>query len=163
MDGELRSQERLSAPRTLKDALLLAARLEEEREALEAQNKAMILKAEFYDAVIKSSTSIDIGRVARVLNFRGMGRNNLFAFLREARVLMADNLPYQEYIDRGYFRIIEQRYQTQDGETHINLKTLVYQSGVDFIRRKLIEAGYTPFEELVKDEERDLWDVEKIG
>lgn len=162
MERELRSQDNILAPRTLKDALLLAASLEEEREALEAQNKVMIPKAEFYDAVVGSSTAIDIGRVARVLNFRGMGRNNLFAFLRETRILMGDNLPYQEYIDRGYFRIIEQRYQTQDGETRISLKTLVYQPGVDFIRRKLIEAGFMPLEELEKGEESDLWDAEKI-
>jgi anti-repressor protein len=157
MEREL--QEKLSAPRTLKDALLLAAKLEDEREALEAHNRMMIPKAEFYDAVVRSSATIDIGRVARVLNFRGMGRNNLFAFLREARILMGDNLPYQEYIDRGYFRIIEQRYQTQDGETHISLKTLVYQSGVDFIRQKLIQSGYTPFEELGKSEESGLWNT----
>jgi phage antirepressor YoqD-like protein len=161
MEREL--QEKMAVPRTLKDALLLAAKLEEEREALEAHNKAMIPKAEFYDAVVGSSTAIDIGRVARVLNFRGMGRNNLFSFLREVRILMGDNIPYQEYIDRGYFRIIEQRYQTQDGETHISLKTLVYQPGVDFIRRKLIEAGYMPLEESEKSEESGLWDVENIG
>lgn len=162
MEREL--QGKMPAPRTLKDALILAARLEEEREALEAHNKALAPKAEFYDAVVRSSTTIDIGRVARVLNFRGMGRNNLFAFLRDARVLMGDNTPYQEYIDRGYFRIIEQRYQTQDGETHISLKTLVYQTGIDFIRRKLIEAGYMPFEELEKGEESGLWNTatEKI-
>jgi anti-repressor protein len=161
MEREL--QGKMSAPRTLKDALLLAARLEDERESLEAHNRGMIPKAEFYDAVVRSSATIDIGKVARVLNFRGMGRNNLFAFLRDARILMGDNIPYQEYIDRGYFRIIEQRYQTQDGETHISLKTLVYQSGVDFIRRKLIESGYTPFEEIEEGEESGSWKVENLG
>jgi anti-repressor protein len=156
MERELREQEKISTPRTLKDALLLAARLEEEREALEADNKAMAPKAEFYDTVARSSTALDLGRVAKVLNFRGMGRNNLFAFLRAARILMGDNIPYQGYIDCGYFRIIEQRYQTRDGDTYISLKTLVRQPGVDFIRRKLIEAGYSPFDEPGKGEECDV-------
>jgi hypothetical protein len=46
--------------------------------------------------------------------------------------------PFQKYIDRGYFRLIEQRYQTPDGETHVSLKLLAYQTGIDFIRRKLV-------------------------
>lgn len=146
MEEELRNRAAVSAPKTLKDALLLAAKLEEERETLEARNKAMRPKAEFYDAVAGSATAIDIGRVAKTLNFKDIGRNNLFSFLREAGIFMHDNTPYQEYIDRGYFRLIEQRYQAPDGETHISLKTVAYQTGVDFIRRRLLEAGYVPAE-----------------
>lgn len=144
MEEDIRNRAAFSAPRTLKDALLLAAKLEEEREELEARNKAMLPKVEFYDAVAGSASAIDIGRVAKVLDFKAVGRNNLFSFLREAGILMADNVPYQEYIDRGYFRVIEQKYHTPDGETHISLKTVVYQTGVDFIRRKLLDAGYEP-------------------
>lgn len=142
MEDEIRNRAAISAPRTFKDALLLAAKLEEEREVLEARNNAMLLKAEFYDAVAGSATAIDIGHVAKVLNFKGVGRNNLFSFLRDEGILMSGNIPYQEYIDKGYFRLIEQRYQTQDGETHISLKSVAYQTGVDFIRRKLLGAGY---------------------
>ena len=82
--------------------------------------------------------------VAKVLDFKAVGRNNLFSFLRDAGILMADNVPYQEYIDRGYFRVIEQKYHIPDGETHISLKTVVYQTGIDFIRRKLLDARYEP-------------------
>jgi hypothetical protein len=28
---------------------------------------------------------------------------------------------------KGYFRVIEQKHTDKEGETHINLKTLVYQ------------------------------------
>jgi anti-repressor protein len=161
IESEIQSRYKISALRTLKDALLLAARLEEERETLESRNKVMIPDTEFYDTQVGNFTAIEISKVSRVLYFRNMGKNKLFAFLRDVRILMRDNVPYQEYIDRGYFRIIEQRYQTQDGETHISLKTLVYQTGVDFIRRKLIDAGYTPLDELERDEESGVRDVEK--
>jgi Rha family phage regulatory protein len=144
MEKTLRDKPAIAIPRTLKDALLLAAKLEGEREALEARNKEMAPKADFYDAVAGSSTAMDFGRVAKVLDFIGMGRNNLLMFLRNSGVLMPDNVPYQEYVDRGYFKVIERRYECKDGRTRVGLMTLAYQTGISFIRRKLIEAGYKP-------------------
>lgn len=37
------------------------------------------------------------------------------------------------------FRVIEQKYTVPDGEVRINIKTLVYQKGVDKIRKILEE------------------------
>ena len=91
-------------------------------------------KAEFFDAVADSKDAIDIGSTAKVLNM-GIGRNRLFELLRNEGVLMANNQPYQAYIDRGYFRTIEQKYTKPDGSTHIYIKTLVYQRGLDYIRQ----------------------------
>lgn len=110
------------------------------RQALEAEKQALIPKAEFFDAVADSKDAIDMGHVARVLDC-GMGRNKLFALLRQKNILMQGNLPYQEYCDRGYFRVIEQKYSKPDGSTHISFRTLVYQRGLDFIR-KIIECEY---------------------
>lgn len=116
----------------------------QQKQALEHENKALKPKAEFYDAVTGSRSAIDIGKVAKVLAFKDMGRNRLFAFLREEGVLMRDNIPYQEFIDRQFFRTIEQKYTTPEGETRISIKTVVYQKGVDFIRKLLLQAGYQP-------------------
>ena len=93
-------------------------------------------KEEFFDAVTDSKDAIPMGDVAKVLDM-GIGRNKLFEVLRNRGVLMADNRPYQKYIDNGYFRVIEQRFDRGCGETGINIKTLVFQKGVDFIRKKL--------------------------
>jgi hypothetical protein len=54
---------------------------------------------------------------------------------------MRNNRPYQEFIDRGYFRVIEQKWTTPEGETKISIKTLVYQKGLDFIRRQREQGG----------------------
>lgn len=97
-------------------------------------------KEEFFDAVAGSKDAIEIGKVAKVLDYSGIGRNKLFEILRKKKILMRDNTPYQKYIDNGCFRIIEQKYTTKSGETRINIKTLVYQKGVDFIR-KVLEAA----------------------
>ena len=104
---------------------------------LEAENATLKPKAEFYDAVADSKDAISIQEVAKVLNIPGMGQNNLFRWLRDNKILMQNNLPYQEYIDRKYFNVIEQSYENRRGEPMISFKTLVYQRGIDYIRRRL--------------------------
>ena len=110
--------------------------LKEEREknkALQAENERMKPKEEFFDAVTDSKDAIDIGQVAKVLNCR----NKLFEILRNNGILKQNNEPYQKYIDCGYFRVIEQKYEARPGEIRINIKTLVFQKGVDYIRKIL--------------------------
>jgi phage antirepressor YoqD-like protein len=92
-------------------------------------------KIDFFDAVTGSKDTIEIGEASKVLAIKGLGRNNLFEALRNHNVLMSNNQPYQKYIDAGYFRTIESTYTKSDGTTHITIKTVVYQKGLDFIRK----------------------------
>ena len=107
--------------------------------SLKTQLLEMKPKADFFDAVADSKTAISMNEVAKVLNIKGYGRNNLFEFLRNSKVLDRWNVPYQRYVDNGWFRVIEQHYQ-KNGEPIVTTKTLVYQKGVDGIR-KMIEKG----------------------
>lgn len=125
------------APKTYAEALRALADEAERREALQKQNQLMQPKAEFFDAVTDSKTAIPIGDVAKILDI-GIGRNKLFEFLREKNILTSDNRPYQRYIDAGYFRVIEQKYEV-NGEVRINIKTLVFQKGIDWIRKQLVK------------------------
>lgn len=134
----------IKVPTTFKEALLFGLDLAERLEKAEAENiihinriEEMKPKEDFYDAVTDSKDAIDIGSVSKVLNFPNMGRNKLFSFLREHSVLMNNNVPYQRYIDAGYFRVIETAFEISSGNTIVNTKTLVYQKGVDFIRKLL--------------------------
>lgn len=123
-------------PKTYGEALReLAATWEREQQAI-AQLETAKPKVEFFDAVADSKTAIPMADAAKVLDM-GIGRNNLFKFLRDRKVLMYNNRPYQEYIDRGYFRTIEQKWNNANGDTEISIKTLVYQKGLEFIRRLL--------------------------
>lgn len=122
-------------PKTYAEALRALADEAEKAEALKKQNQLMQPKAEFFDAVTDSKTAIPIGDVAKILDI-GIGRNKLFEFLREKNILTSDNRPYQRYIDAGYFRVIEQKYEV-NGEVRINIKTLVFQKGIDWIRKQL--------------------------
>jgi anti-repressor protein len=103
---------------------------------LKAQIETLKPKADFFDAVADSKTAISMSEVAKVLNVKGYGRNNLFEFLRSKGILDNRNVPYQRYVDNGYFRVIEQKY-TKNGEQVITTKTLVYQKGVNAIRKLL--------------------------
>ena len=105
-------------------------------DGLKAQLLEMKPKADFFDAVADSKTAISMNEVAKVLNIKGYGRNNLFEFLRENKVLDRWNVPYQRYVDNGWFRVIEQHYQ-KNGEPVVTTKTLVYQKGVDSIRKMI--------------------------
>ena len=110
----------------------------EKKMLAEAKVKELQPKAEFFDAVTGSSDAVDIGTVAKVLNM-GVGRNNLFELLRNEGVLMNNNQPFQRYVDSGCFRLIEQKYTKPDGSTHISIKTVVYQKGINYIRNLLLK------------------------
>ena len=136
---ELEIKSSFQIPQTYSEALMLAAKQAEQIEQQTALIELQKPKVEFYEAVTGSSDTIDISSVAKVLNIKGFGRNNLFEFLRDKNILMQNNQPFQTFVDRGYFRVIESKYNKPDGSSHINLKTVVYQKGLDYIR-KLLET-----------------------
>ena len=123
----------------IQQAMQLQAEMIAELEAENARQAAKIKedapKVEFYDAVTDSSDCIDIAQAAKVINADGIGRNKLFEILRKEKILDKNNVPYQKYVDRGYFRIIETSYTTSTGEVKISLKTLVFQKGLEFIAK----------------------------
>ena len=116
------------------------AELQAENERKEKQLIEQKPKVDFYDRVTESPDCIDIGQCAKILNIHGIGRNKLFEILRNKKILNERNQPYQKYVDCGYFRIIETSFNLPDGTQKINLKTVVFQRGLDFIR-KMIEAA----------------------
>lgn len=133
-------------PQPFAQALMLAAKQQEMIEAQQKQLEVQQPKVEFFDAVAESKTAIEMKLIANTLHFKNVGRNKLFCILREQGILNSGNVPYQRYIDCGYFRTIEQKYTVPSGETRINIKTLVYQRGLDYIRKMLKRLGYVEAE-----------------
>ncbi|MFM0495618.1 phage antirepressor KilAC domain-containing protein [Paraburkholderia caledonica] len=88
---------------------------------------------EFARAVRNTADSISIGDLARVL---GIGQNRMFRQLRADHILMADNRPYQHYLDRGYFRVVESVWIDAAKEPHPTFKTLVTGRGQVYLQRK---------------------------
>lgn len=126
-----------SLPQTHSAALRALAEKIEETEVMQRQLEAQRPAVDFYQAVGCSDDTIEIGQAAKVLNM-GLGRNGLFDLLKSKKILMKNNNPFQQYVDRGYFTIIETPYEMKDGTKKIGLKTVVYQKGLEFIK-KVIE------------------------
>ena len=136
---ELENKNKPKLPQTFSEALRLAA---EQAEQIEEQQKLIEVqkpKAEFYDTVTGSKDTIDMATVAKVLN-KGIGRNKLFQLLRDEKVLDRRNQPMQRYVDCGYFRQVETSFNKPDGTHCVNVKTVVYQKGLNFIS-KLIDKS----------------------
>ena len=95
-------------------------------------------KVAFADQVADSNTLIDMNAMAKLVAHNGfpIGRNRLFKWLRYKRILMASNIPYQEFIERGYFEIRESTYIAH-GETRLAYKTLVTGKGQLYIVTRL--------------------------
>jgi phage antirepressor YoqD-like protein len=136
-----------SLPPEKKLSIVVDALNESERQKQVAVVKAETNqeKAKTLDRLIGMEKWWSMQQAAGLLGYRSVGQNNLIAFLRSEGVLMNTaarwNQPYREYIERGYFKIVEQEFDLPDGTTKPNWKTVVSQKGLDFIRRKLSESN----------------------
>ena len=93
---------------------------------------------EFANKVSNSSNLIDMGKMAKLLKDENIniGRNRLFEWLRKKDILMRNNIPYQRYIDGGYFRVKESTFETPYG-TKTQQTTFVTGKGQIYITEKL--------------------------
>lgn len=133
--GYIANQENITPEQIVANALIVAQNIISQKDK---QIEELKPKAEFFDAVADSKTAISMNEVSKVLAIKGYGRNNLFEFLRNEGILDRYNVPYQRYVDCGWFRVIEQKYM-KNGEPCITTKTLVYQKGIEAIRKRLLK------------------------
>ena len=97
-------------------------------------------KVRFADHVCDSTDLIDVNKMAKLCADHGIriGRNRLFAWLRSRGILMGGNIPYQEYIENGYFRVKESVYET-NGQTRTYQQTFVTGKGQQYILSRLMK------------------------
>lgn len=130
----------VNIPKTLPEALRLAADLAEQKMQLENQLALAAPKVEFADRVGEAS-GILIGNFAKVV---GIGPNKLFAWMRDHKILIASgsrrNVPMQEYMDRGYFTVKETAVNTNHG-IQISFTTKITGRGQQWLTRKLLDNG----------------------
>ncbi|HAI1440497.1 TPA: DNA-binding protein [Escherichia coli] len=130
----------VNIPKTLPDALRLAADLAEQKMQLENQLAIAAPKVEFADRV-GEACGILIGNFAKVV---GIGPNKVFAWMRDHKILIASgsrrNVPMQEYMDRGYFTVKETAVNTNHG-IQISFTTKITGRGQQWLTRKLLDNG----------------------
>ncbi|HBB7405459.1 TPA: phage antirepressor KilAC domain-containing protein, partial [Escherichia coli] len=129
-----------SIPQTLPEALRLAAELAEQKMQLEQQLVAAAPKVDFADRV-SAANGILIGNFAKVV---GLKQNALFSWLRQNGILIASggrkNVPFQQYINAGYFTVKEVVLDDEDGY-QIRLTPQLTGKGQQWLTRKLLDAG----------------------
>lgn len=69
---------------------------------------------EFARQVSVTENLIDMNEMAKLAREENVpiGRNRLFGWLRSKGILMGNNLPYQRFIDQGYFAVKESVFET---------------------------------------------------
>lgn len=91
----------------------LATTLKEEKQRrMEAEAKiaADEHKVDFYDAIGNTSATLTVERFAKLVTEKlgiQTGRNRMFQWLRKNGFLQANNMPYQRYINNGWFKTYE--------------------------------------------------------
>lgn len=85
------------------------------------------------DMFLSRDNCYTMNDLCKVLDIKGYGRNNMFKYLRNKKVLRNNNTPYQRFVNK--FKVIENKNQ----KGYINPQTLVNGEGVKYIVKLLQE------------------------
>lgn len=135
--GYLGNVENMSDIEILGRAMMIYKRTVEEQHK---QIEEMKPKAEFADRVIKSTDNILMRQMAKLLCDKGylIGEKRLYQLLRDQKILMKNNEPYQQYVDKGYFVVQEGTYTTPDDKQRLYHTTKVTPVGQIWLIEKVI-------------------------
>lgn len=109
-------------------------------------------KVQFAEQVAVSKDSISVNEMAKLLHKNGVniGRNKLFEWLREKKLVMKvsdgnnrwSNIPTQVAMNRGLLTIVEKSYTDAFGESRISTTTVVTPKGQDYILKKFFVGAF---------------------
>lgn len=140
--GYIAGQETLSDDELLEKAVMVAQRRIAERDKIIAQQKEKIEEqkplVDFAIHVSQTKDTIDMDEMAKIANDEhiNIGRNRLIKWLKEKKILKDNRTPYQQFIDRGYFNVVETKKETMYG-TMVFPKTVVTGKGQLWVIEKL--------------------------
>ena len=111
----------------------------EEKKALEAKIEEQKPLVEYAEHIQASKDVIDMKSMAKLASKNGIkiGRNKLFSFLRDRKILDRENIPYANYMDKEWFQVVESPYTFNNGDVKIIKTTLVSPKGQIGIIRQL--------------------------
>ena len=92
-------------------------------------------KVDAYDKFIDTKNLINMANAAKTLKIKEVGRNKLYAILRDKEIIDKNNIPYQQYINKNYFEVKQTYLRNLD--IYIST-TYVTPKGLDYIR-KIVE------------------------
>ena len=141
----------MQVPKTYPEALraLAAAeeekaQLKEEKLVLEAKIESDKDKVEWAETCELSNDVVSFGDFAKILQ-KGdriqIGRNRLFKLARDEKILDERNMPYQAYLDRGWFVVVQYPVYI-DGEVVLKFTPYITPQGQKGLA-KIVKRYYT--------------------
>jgi len=122
---------------------LLESEKEKQRLMEDNENKTKLLreqkpKVEGYNTFLDTKNCLTMSELAKTLSDQGfkIGRNRLFQLLRDKKILMVNNEPYQLYIDNGYF-LVRQVVINHSDYNETKSQTLITKKGAEYIKKLL--------------------------
>lgn len=88
-------------------------------------------KVEFAEKISTTENAVSIGDYGKAI---GIGQNKLFSKLRDLKILNDSNIPYQKFIDAGYFKVIEWILEKKN---QAKFKTLITGKGQLYISERI--------------------------
>jgi len=79
----------------------------------------------------------DLYDVPAILNIHGIGITEVLSVLRNSGVLDSENMPLQEYVDKGWFRVDTHSYQDKTAGTVVHKRVFCYKLGINQIKKLL--------------------------
>ena len=86
---------------------------------------------------LDSNVLKDLYDVPAILNIPGIGITEVLKVLRDNSVIDESNMPYQEYVDKGWFRVDTHSYVDKTAGTVIHKRVFCYKVAINQIRRML--------------------------
>lgn len=114
----------------------LATELKEERaqkEILANKLELQAPKVEVYEQIANSDSLLSFNDAAKAL---GVGRNKMMNDLRTRKILRANNTPYQDYINSGYFEVKVKNIRFGTGDKNYT-QTFVTGKGLTWLGKIL--------------------------
>lgn len=98
--------------------------------------------ADKYHIYLDVNGLTDVTSFSKSLGIKGLGRNNMYKWLRNNNYLMKNNEPYQKYITQELFILKPNgEHKNKDGESIPDFKTYLTKKGVNYLLEKFINNG----------------------
>ena len=86
---------------------------------------------------LDSNVLKDLYDLPAILNIPGIGITEVLKVLRDNSVIDESNMPYQEYVDKGWFRVDTHSYVDKTAGTVIHKRVFCYKVAINQIRKML--------------------------
>ena len=134
-------------PQTFSEALRLLADSEDEKQVLQLEVSTQSIKIEedapkieIYNDLVATEELISMSVACKALD---VGLRNMYGFLRDCKIISSKrgssyNIPYQSYIDRGYFVVKTKPYPNpHTGKEGIDFTAYITGSGMIWLEKYL--------------------------